>query len=100
MMKVMISAAAEEDYLSIVRWYKEKRGGLEFEFELCLEVALAAIGRNPESSRLWYKNFRRYIMRRFPYGIHYIIHNDLAIVVAIIHFRRDPAYTRSRLRID
>jgi toxin ParE1/3/4 len=34
---------------------------------------------------------RRALLRRFPYSVFFLVEDDLAIVLAVHHRRRDPA---------
>ncbi|MGH9122204.1 MAG: type II toxin-antitoxin system RelE/ParE family toxin [Acidimicrobiales bacterium] len=42
--------------------------------------------------------FRRASLRRFPYGIVYVVLDDLLVVMAVPHNRRRPGYWCDRLR--
>ncbi|MBL1212682.1 MAG: hypothetical protein HND52_04870 [Ignavibacteriae bacterium] len=45
-----------------------------------------------------YKNIRRALIRKFPFGIHYIIENEQVIVIAVFHVSRNPMDISSRKR--
>ncbi len=44
-------------------------------------------------------NVRRFLVRRFPYGIYYTLVDDesVVLVVAVMDMRRRPGYWRDRL---
>ena len=44
-----------------------------------------------------YKNTRRALVRKFPFGIHYIIKNENIVILAIFHARRDPGEWKKRI---
>ena len=46
------------DIENIVLWNEEQREGLSFDFELCLEVGLTEITRNPDIFQKRYKNLK------------------------------------------
>ena len=74
------------DIESIILWYEEKRMGLSFDFELCLEVGLAEISRNPKAFQKRYKEVKILFISRFPYGIHYIFKDNTIIVIRSISY--------------
>ncbi|MDH5219265.1 MAG: type II toxin-antitoxin system RelE/ParE family toxin [Gammaproteobacteria bacterium] len=41
--------------------------------------------------------FYRMPAKRFPYSIYYYIHNEVAIVVAVLPMRKNPTWTQSKL---
>jgi len=43
-----------------------------------------------------HKIVRRKLLRRFPYGVFFVLQDDEVIVIAIMHTRRQPNEWRSR----
>lgn len=78
------------DIEEIVLWYENIRDGLSYDFELCLEIGLAEITRNPQSFQKRYKTVKIIFIKRFPYGIHYIIKENEIIIVGAFHTSRSP----------
>jgi plasmid stabilization system protein ParE len=39
---------------------------------------------------------RRGLVRRFPYGVFYVVTDDAIVILAVFHASRDPAGWRSR----
>ena len=78
------------DIEEAVLWYEEQREGLSFDFELCLDVGLAEITRDPNNFQKRYKEVRVRFIPRFPYGIHYLIKNHEVIVIAVFQTSRSP----------
>jgi len=39
---------------------------------------------------------RRTVVRQFPYGIYFRVHDRFVVVIAVMHARRDPRRWRSR----
>jgi len=72
----------------IVLWYEEKREGLSYDFELCLEAGINEIGRTPLAFQKKYRNVKILFIQRFPYGIHYILTPDKIVVIGIFHTSR------------
>jgi len=78
------------------RWYEEQRAGLGSDFLLCVEEGLAKIRRGPEAYPVVHRDVRRMLIRRFPYGIFYVVEPTLIVVVAVFHERREPEGWQTR----
>jgi plasmid stabilization system protein ParE len=78
------------DVEEIVLWYEEQRKGLSYDFELCLEVGIHEIQRNPAAFQKRYKSVKIRFIQRFPYGIHYIVEKNKIIVLGVFHTSRSP----------
>lgn len=88
---------ALHDLEEIVVWYEEQRIGLSYDFELCLEVGLFEINRDPQSFQKRYKKVKIKFIKRFPYGIHYLVNAEIITIVAVFHTSRSPKNWRSRI---
>jgi len=44
-----------------------------------------------------YKGARKYLIKRFPYKIIYLVENDKIIVLAVIHGKRSPNLIKNRI---
>ncbi len=95
-LELLIRPEAERDIEDAYKWYESKRVGLGSDFLLCLEEGLAKIQRNPETYAMAHRNMRRFLIRRFPYGIFYLVDKGLLVVLAVLHARRDPQTLQSR----
>ncbi len=78
-------------------WYESQRAGLGEDFILTLEESYAKITRSPKQYQQVYKSVRRKLVRRFPYGIFFLIRKDTIIVLAILHTKREPKKWRERV---
>jgi hypothetical protein len=72
------------------QWYEKKRRGLGADFLVCVEATLERIRRSPESYPRVHLDLRRAVVRRFPYGVFYVIEVDEIVVVGLFHVRRNP----------
>lgn len=94
---ILLLPEAEQDVAAALRWYEERRRGLGHEFLGCLDAAFQKIQRNPALPQKVHRDVRRVLVRRFPYGVHYILAQEAIVVVAVFHGRRDPtAWMRRR----
>jgi hypothetical protein len=87
---ISLRREAEADILEAFVWYEEQSMGLGSDFMRAVDAMLANIARNPLEHQVLYKNVRRATLRRFPYGLFYIINRDVVIVLGCIHAKRDP----------
>jgi hypothetical protein len=79
------------DIEEITLWYEDQREGLSFDFELCLEVGINEIQRTPSAFQKRYKQVKIRFINRFPFGIHYIINNEIITIVGVFHTSRSPS---------
>ena len=82
--------AADADIADAIEHYELVSAGLSIDFELCLEEGYADILKSPTGYQTRYSSVRIKFIRRFPYGIHYIIEGNLIIVLAVFHQARNP----------
>ena len=94
---VRIRPEAEADLDEARRWYDRQREGLGADFLLCFEAALEKIRRDPEIYPTVFKRLRRGLIRRFPYGVFYLIEEEEIVIVGVFHGRRDPRRWESRV---
>jgi plasmid stabilization system protein ParE len=87
---LVIRPAAESELTEAYRWYEAQRQGLGLEFLFSVEAALAFILRTPELHPLVHKQLRRALIRRFPFGIFYVVDEDAIHVLAVFHGKRNP----------
>jgi toxin ParE1/3/4 len=71
-------------------WYEQRRSGLGFEFLRSVDVAFAALAREPFLNREVRPGVRRALLRRFPYGAFYQVSETAVTVIAVLHHRRSP----------
>lgn len=68
--------------------------GLQFvaEFERAAQLML----NNPQIGSVFRGRRRRFILRRFPYGLVYQVLGDDLVILAVAHHRRRPGYWSGR----
>jgi toxin ParE1/3/4 len=92
--KLILRQEAERDLFESYKWYKEKVPGLGTDFLAVIERALESIQENPARFPVIYRNVRRALIRRFPYGIFYFLEGESIIVLGVMHTARNPAKWR------
>lgn len=94
---LVLTPESELDIADAFHWYQEQREGLGEEFLNCLEASLQALIRNPNICGVVHENYRRCLMRRFPYVVLYELSNDVVIVYAVFHTSQNPNKWRARI---
>ena len=90
-MKVRYTDRAKDDLEISFEWYEGQRYGLGFEFLDCVEAVVETIHQMPKLYTKHHDNFRRALVRRFPFSVFYTIEKEEIVVHAIFDNRRDPA---------
>lgn len=98
--ELRFSDEAADDVAEAYAWYQRQRVGLGEEFLTCVEAATQRLSRHPEACPKVYRDFRRAIVRRFPYSVFYEIVGQQIMVYAVFHAARDPRKWRQRLQSE
>ncbi|NIM52720.1 MAG: type II toxin-antitoxin system RelE/ParE family toxin [Gemmatimonadales bacterium] len=93
---LLLRKEAAADLVEAVEWYDARRGGLGGDFLLAVRAVLTTIEDSPERFPIVRDDVRRAPLRRFPYAILYVAEPDRTVVIACMHFRRDPRRWQSR----
>ncbi|MBW4632221.1 MAG: type II toxin-antitoxin system RelE/ParE family toxin [Iphinoe sp. HA4291-MV1] len=93
---LLIRPEAELDIEEAFEWYEEHNPGLGFEFVRAVDTCLATIGRITLAYPLVHQEVQRALIRRFPYGIFYLLEEDTIFVIACFHVKRDPQQWQNR----
>jgi plasmid stabilization system protein ParE len=96
--KLIVAPEAEQDLTEAYGWYEARRAGLGEEFLSCVDACIEAIRRMPEMHAAVHENYRRGLVRRFPYAIFYEYAEDTVTVYCVFHTSQDPEKWRQRLR--
>ena len=97
--KIILLQQTEQDLEGAYDWYESQSSGLGKEFLRNVEACLSLIKRNPEIHSIVYKNFRRALVRRFPFAIFYEQEKNELIIYAVFHCSQDPVKWKKRLRV-
>ena len=77
-------------------WYEQQRAGLGLEFMDAIGGLVQRILSNPTSFPKEYKQRRKALPERFPYLVIFEMHDDVILVVAVIHSSRHPKRWQDR----
>ena len=95
--RFVIRPAAEADVLEAATWYESRAPGLGLDFVGAVERCLDDIHAAPQRFPRVHAEVRRALLRRYPYGVFYVVAADAIEVIACLHCRRDPKRWQRRL---
>jgi len=94
--QLILRPEAEADLAEAYVWYEQRRAGLGQDLLLSVEAALTAIYDHPFLYPVMHRNIRRVLIRRFPFGVYYLVEGETVIVLSIFHASRDPRGWQTR----
>jgi hypothetical protein len=87
------------DVAAAMRWYDEQGcAGLGERFLAAFDSSVLHIRQRGDVYRTVYRDFRKVLLRPFPYLLFYTYHGDTLVVSLVIHGARNPVGMRSLLR--
>lgn len=98
MEEVVLHPEARAELLDAAAYYEACRPGLGQEFLAAAEATSAFVHARPHTGQVVRTPYRRFLMKRFPYGIIYRRTEDATYVVAVMHLKRKPGYWFARTR--
>ncbi len=88
----------EEDAIAAYAWYEEKAQGLGDEFLRTFYACANEILRTPLISPRVHEEFRRRLLRRFPYAVYFrITENNEVVIFGLFHCARGPQTITTKL---
>lgn len=94
--QVSLLPLAEEEIREAFHWYFERSPFAAAAFRSEVFAAIDGLAEDPTMWPADAEGVRYYILRRFPYTIHYEVSASLVTVLAIAHQRRRPDYWQER----
>lgn len=94
---IILRKEAEEDIRLAYEWYENQRKNLGLAFLIEIDSIFTSIEEQPEAHPECFKDARRALCRKFPYAIYYVRASTDIVILAILHQRRNPGFTRQRL---
>ena len=96
MPRLVVRPEAGLDALEAASWYQGERAGLGTEFLGELRATFSRIEEGPSRFPVVFREVRRAILHRFPFGVFFIVEPEGAVVLAITHLRRHPSVWQHR----
>lgn len=88
--KIRIRKQASSQIEDASEWFKEKQEGLEIRFLHDLNICINDILENPVKYQIRYKEIRVKFLKKFEFGIHYIIDGNAIHILAVFHTSQSP----------
>ena len=95
-MKYVFHPEALAEYAEAVQFYAQQRTELAQAFINAVEDAVYRLRDSPTRYSIIEEDIRRCMLRRFPYGILYVIEPDYILILAVMHCSRKPKYWKNR----
>jgi plasmid stabilization system protein ParE len=96
MLEIALHEDADEEFKAAITFYESSEPGLGQIFLERLSEGFEFIVANPLASQILFDDFRRHLIRQFPYSIVYRIEGDSILVLAVAHWSRRPGYWKQR----
>jgi plasmid stabilization system protein ParE len=96
--RIVYTPEAEQDVADAYSWYEAREPGLGEEFLRCVEACVLIIQRHPYLYPVAADEFRRALVRRFPFEVFYEPDEDSLVIYSVFHCSQDPQKWSSRLK--
>ena len=96
---VSILSEAEVDIDDAYIWYESKQINLGNKFFENLAHSINYISKTPGACQEIYKETRRFVIKKFPYGIYYKVNFEQKEIqiIGVVHFKRNSQLIKHRL---
>src|SRR5215813_2123021 len=94
---LILAPEAEQDIADAYAWYEIQGIGLGERILSYVDACINSIQRRPESRPVIFKQYRRGLVRRFPYAVFYEYAVNTVTVYCVFHTSRDPNKWQQRL---
>ena len=99
MREIRILPAVLQDVAEAAAWHDEQKyPGLGDRFLDTFYASLSHVQQDGEIYRAAYQDFRKILIRPFPYAVYYRLHSNIWVVTLVIHVARKPALALALLR--
>lgn len=97
---ILLEEDAENDLEEAYNWYEQQQPGLGLRLIQSLEKAYRFISQYPRASNPQHRQIYRYVMKKFPFGIYYLLdesHSEV-LIIGILHFKLNPKILQKRIK--
>lgn len=95
-MNVLFHPEALSEFIDAVGYYEDITTGLGLDFQKEIHEGIELVVQYPLAWPSISRNIRRYILRRFPYGIIYRPDKKELYILAVMMLNREPHYWKHR----
>ena len=94
--QLVVSREAQTDIAEAIAWLRDVSPSLPGRLKIELEKVYASILEHTQMYPLVHKNFRRALLRRFPYSVFYVVESSAVLIVGVVHHSRDDSTWKRR----
>ncbi len=94
--RLVFRTIARREFRDAVEWYERRATGLGLRFASAVDREITSMLANPLRHPCWHGEFRRVVLKVFPYAIHFRVEGELVIVLAVYHGKRNPDALKRR----
>jgi len=91
-MDLIFDPLAVKEFDDALEYYEAQEIGLGEQFKKEVWSAINIIERFPEAGQEVRSKIRKILIRRFPYKLIYIFHENMIYIIALAHGYREPDY--------
>jgi plasmid stabilization system protein ParE len=96
--RFIVRPLAEADLENAAQWYDEERPGLAQRFLKDVDRSFVRLRERPLQFPVVAGEVRRALLHTFPYAIYFRVSDEMIVVLALLHLRRNPKIWRGRVR--
>jgi len=90
--KLRFLPEADVEFRESARYYEHEAQGLGIAFVKEVHRVAGIVASQPTMGSPVDDEFRRLVLRRFPYSLIYAVEGDEVVVAAVAHHKRRPSY--------
>jgi hypothetical protein len=94
---VEFNPTARQEVADSFDWYESREVGLGNDFLGALDDCIRLIRLHPEIAPIAFKNYRKALMKRFPFAVFYRVSSSVLTVYAVFHCSKSPLRLTKRL---
>ncbi len=91
-----IRKETEADIAEAYQYYESCQENLGSDFINSIDESISRIQNNPRQYKIIHRNVHRALVRRFPYGIYYVLIDSKISIIAVLHARKNPKHWQER----
>lgn len=95
-MRIKFHVEAKQDFQQSLNWYHDQSKEAAIRFATAVEDALKRIADDPERFPQYDERCRTCSLSRFPFEIIYLVYENVILVMAVSHCKRQRNYWRDR----
>ncbi len=97
---LIIDIEAYQDIATAKEWYESQQVGLGNRFVLGFDAAIQLLKTNPHIYQKAYEEYRRVLIKKFPYAIFYAIDEieKEVEIIAVFHTNQNPENLETKIK--